>query len=392
MTVPTRTQVVIIGSGPAGLMLGALLHKNGVDAVILEQRSRDYVEARIRAGILEQGTVNIMREIGVSQRLDAEGLTHDGIYLCLDGAIRQIDMHKLTGKNVTVYGQTEVTKDLINDRIAKNLPLVFEAANVTPHGFDTSSPSVSYVKDGVTHTIQCDAIAGCDGFHGVARQSVPQDKLHTFERVYPYGWLGILAEAPPPADELIYARSERGFALFSMRSKTRSRHYIQVAPDEDLALWPDAKVWDELRQRLGAEGHRLKTGEVIEKSVVPMRSFVAEPLRFGRLFLAGDAAHIVPPTGAKGLNLAASDVHYLTEALVGFLKGGDEGALAHYSQRALARIWKAQRFSWWMTSMLHNSLEPDGFDRKIRNSELAYVMSSDAAMTTLAEQYVGLPF
>ncbi len=385
-----RTQVVIIGSGPAGLLLGQHLAKQGIDTIILEARDRDYVEARIRAGILEQGTVNMLREVGVADRLDREGLSHDGVYIALDGERRHIDMHRLTGKNVTVYGQTEVTKDLIKARLAAGLPLVFEAEDVALHDVTSNKPRVTYRKDGVVHEITCDIIAGCDGFHGVARKTFPAEVLKVYERVYAFGWLGILAEAPPPADELIYARHQRGFALFSMRSKVRSRHYIQCRPDEDLSLWPDERVWDELALRLGA-GMSLTRGEVIEKSVTPMRSFVAEPMRHGRLFLAGDAAHIVPPTGAKGLNLAASDVYYLSRALVDFFKGSETG-IDTYSQTALARIWKAQRFSWWMTSMLHNGAEEDLFGNQVRNAELAYVMSSEAAMTTLAENYVGLPY
>jgi p-hydroxybenzoate 3-monooxygenase len=388
-----RTQVAIIGAGPAGLLLGQLLHKAGIDNIILEARDRPYVEARIRAGVLEQGTVDILRELGVSERLDREGLVHPGVFVALDGRRRHIDMQRMTGKSVTVYGQTEVTKDLIEARLATGRPLLFEAQHVSIHDIESKSPRVRFHQNGGSHEIACDIVAGCDGFHGVSRPTFPADSLTIFERVYPFAWLGILAEAPPAADELIYARHPRGFALFSMRSPTITRNYLQCSPDEDLDGWPDHRIWEELRTRLvDPEGESIKEGRIFDKSVLPMRSFVVEPMRHGRLFLAGDAAHIVPPTGAKGLNLAASDVHYLAEAITAHYKQGNEGPLEAYSDRALARIWKAQRFSWWMTSMLHPAPNGDPFDNRVRSAELDYVMSSEAAIHSLAENYVGLPF
>ncbi|SMF85293.1 p-hydroxybenzoate 3-monooxygenase [Tistlia consotensis] len=388
----TRTQVAIVGAGPAGLILGQRLAQHGIEAVILERRDRAYVEARIRAGVLEQHSVDLMKEIGVGERLAREGLVHDGVEICLDGRRTRIDMSAMTGgKKVTVYGQTEVTKDLIAARLAAGLPLVFEAEEVRPLDIDGERPRVTWRKDGVEHTLACDFVAGCDGFHGICRGSLPEGAVTVFERSYPFAWLGILAEAKPAMDELIYARSPRGFALCSMRSETISRHYIQCRPDEDLEEWPVARIWEELRLRLGDSGHLINEGPVTDVSVTPMRSFVAEPMRHGRLFLAGDAAHIVPPTGAKGLNLAASDVHYLSDALIDFYGTGSGDALEAYSAKALARIWKAQRFSWWMTSMLHNFGPAQAFEDRVRQAELEYVLSSEAALTTLAENYVGLP-
>ncbi|MBV8850321.1 MAG: 4-hydroxybenzoate 3-monooxygenase [Methylobacteriaceae bacterium] len=389
-----RTQVAIIGAGPAGLLLGQLLHKAGIDNIILEARDRAYVEARIRAGVLEQGTVDILRDLGVSERLDREGLVHPGVFVALNGRRRHIDMQRMTGKSVTVYGQTEVTKDLIEARLKTGRPLIFEAHHVSIRDIDGKTPRVRYDVDGGTsQEIVCDVVAGCDGFHGISRPTFPEDSLTVYERVYPFAWLGILSESPPAADELIYARHRRGFALFSMRSPTVTRNYLQCRPDEDLDDWPDDRIWEELRTRLvDPKGESIKEGRIFDKSVLPMRSFVLEPMRHGRLFLAGDAAHIVPPTGAKGLNLAASDVYYLAEAITGYYSSGGESALDAYSDRALSRVWKAQRFSWWMTSMLHPAPDGDPFDNRVRSAELDYVMSSEAAIHSLAENYVGLPF
>ncbi|MDJ0937031.1 MAG: 4-hydroxybenzoate 3-monooxygenase [Kiloniellales bacterium] len=389
-----RTQVGIVGAGPSGLLLSQLLHLAGIESVVLERRSRAYVEGRIRAGVLEQGTVELLDEAGVGERLHREGLVHGGIELAFAGRRHRIDFEDLTGgKAVTVYGQTEVTKDLNLAREAAGGDIVFEAEDVTLHDFDGDSPRLGYRKDGTEHQLRCEFIAGCDGFHGVSRRSVPAAALSTFERVYPFAWLGILADTKPVSEELIYARHERGFALFSMRSPTRSRLYIQCSPDEHLDDWPDERIWDELRSRLDAEAAaRLESGPAIEKSVTPMRSFVAEPMRFGRLFLAGDAAHIVPPTGAKGLNLAAADVRYLSRALIAHFKEGRADLLDAYSETCLRRIWKAQRFSWWMTSLLHRFPEASGFGGRVQLAELDYVTSSRAAATALAENYVGLPF
>jgi p-hydroxybenzoate 3-monooxygenase len=390
----TRTQVGIIGAGPAGLLLAQLLDKAGISSVILERRDRAYVEGRIRAGVLEQGTVDLLNEAGVGERCAREGLVHKGCYISIEDERFEINFEELTGgKHVVVYGQTEVTKDLINARLAGGGDLRFDCENVAIHDIESDKPRLSYMSAGEPHEVVCDFIAGCDGFHGVARQAMPASLLRVYERVYPFGWLGILAEAPPVLDELIYARHPRGFALYSMRSPKVVRHYIQCLPDTDPEDWPDDRVWDELRLRLPkGDQDKLVTGRVFEKSVTPMRSFVAEPMRFGRMFLAGDAAHIVPPTGAKGLNLAASDVHYLRNALVSYYKTNSSEGLDGYSTQALARIWKAQRFSWWMTSMLHNFGPQDDFDSRVRGAELAYVLSSRAGQTSLAENYVGLPF
>jgi len=388
-----RTKVAIIGAGPSGLLLGQLLHKAGIDTVIIERQSPDYVRARIRAGVLEAGTVRLLREAGVGARMAREGLSHKGFALSLDGARHRIDLERLTGAPVMVYGQTEVTRDLMEAREASGAPGFYEAENVTPLDFLGDTPKIAFSHKGAHHEIACDYIIGCDGYHGISRASVPEGALQTHERVYPFGWLGVLADVPPCDDELIYARSPRGFALASMRSKTRSRYYIQCPMTTDLKAWPDAAFWDELRLRLDSEAaERLVTGPAIEKSIAPLRSFVAEPLRFGRLFLVGDAAHIVPPTGAKGLNLAASDVHYLTEGLIEQYRAGSPAGLEAYSQRALARIWKAERFSWWMTTMLHDFPEASSFEKNMQAAELAYLVSSEAAMTALAENYIGLPF
>jgi len=388
----SRTQVAIVGAGPAGLLLGALLAKAGVDAVIVEQRSAEYVLGRIRAGVLEQVTVALLEQAGVADRLHAEGLVHHGIELSFGGARHRIDFEKLTGKHVTVYGQTEVTRDLMHAREAAGLETVYEAEHVRPHGFDGAKPSVSYVKDGATHTIECDFIAGCDGFHGICRQSVPAAALQVFERVYPFGWLGVLSETPPVSPELIYSNHERGFALCSMRSMTRSRYYVQCPLDDKVEAWSDAMFWDELRRRLDREAaETIVTGPSIEKSIAPLRSFVAEPMRFGRLVLAGDAAHIVPPTGAKGLNLASSDVGLLAQALAEHYRDKSDAGIDHYSARSLRRVWRAERFSWWFTSLMHKFPETGAFGQKMQAAELDYLVHSDAASTALAENYVGLP-
>ena len=387
----TRTQVAIIGAGPSGLLLGALLARKGVDAVIIEQRSADYVLGRIRAGVLEQVTVDLLDEAGVSERLHAEGLPHDGVNLSFGAEMHRIDLKALTNKHVVVYGQTEVTRDLMDARAAAGLSTVYEAQDVAVHDFGGSQPRVTYTLNGEAHTLQCDFIAGCDGYHGVCRASVPADALQTHEKVYPFGWLGVLADVPPVAHELIYAHSERGFALCSMRSETRSRYYVQCSLDDQASRWSDDDFWAELARRLPADvAANLVTGPSIEKSIAPLRSFVAEPMRFGRLFLAGDAAHIVPPTGAKGLNLAAGDVGLLARALEEHYRGNDRG-IDTYSQRCLQRVWKAERFSWWFTSLMHHFPETGSFGQRMQQAELAYLVSSDAARTVVAENYVGLP-
>ena len=388
-----RTQVAIIGAGPSGLILGQLLHKAGIDAIVLEAQTPDYVLGRIRAGVLEQVAVDLLDEAGVGARMHAEGLPHKGIELLIGGRRHRIDLHGLTGgKQVMVYGQTELTKDLMQARAAAGLPTVYEAKEVSVHDFDSERPRVRYLKDGTIHEIECDFIAGCDGFHGVCRASVPKSAITNFERVYPFGWLGLLSDTPPVSEELIYANTERGFALCSMRSHTRSRYYLQCALTEKVDDWSDDRFWEELRRRLDPQAvAALVTGPSIEKSIAPLRSFVAEPLRFGRMFLAGDAAHIVPPTGAKGLNLAASDVRYLSRALVEYYAGSSLG-IDHYSARCLRRIWKAERFSWWMTKLLHRFPDTNAFDQKALEAELDYVVHSHAGRTTIAENYVGLPF
>jgi p-hydroxybenzoate 3-monooxygenase len=386
-----KTQVAIIGAGPSGLLLGQLLARSGIANTVIEQRSGEYVLGRIRAGVLEQTTVDLLREAGVGARMDTEGLPHSGVDLCFGGQRHRIDLLGLTGKRVMVYGQTEVTRDLMAARSAAGLPTVYEADDVAVHGYDTAHPSVTYVQDGVRHTVQADFIAGCDGFHGACRASVPKDAITLYEKVYPFGWLGVLADVPPVSDELIYVHHDRGFALCSQRSKVRSRYYVQCSLDDKVEHWSDDAFWNELRARLPADtAANLVTGPSIEKSIAPLRSFVAEPLRFGRLMLVGDAGHIVPPTGAKGLNLAASDVGYLWQALQGFY-AGRAGEIDHYSQRALARIWKAERFSWWMTSLMHRFPENGSFGHKMQVAEMEYLFSSQAAMTALAENYVGLP-
>jgi p-hydroxybenzoate 3-monooxygenase len=388
-----RTKVAIIGAGPAGLLLGQLLRTYGIDNVILERHTADYVLGRIRAGLLEEGTVRLLDEAGASVRAHREGLVHDGIELAFSGSRHRIDIKSFTGKTMMIYGQTEVTLDLMNARKAAGLITVYEAADATPLDFDTDSPRLTYVKDGVTHEIACDFIAGCDGFHGISRASVRPSAIETFERVYPFGWLGILSETPPVSHELIYSNHARGFALCTMRSTHRSRYYVQCPLDDHIDQWPDDRFWDELKKRLDQKAaDSIVTGPSIEKSIAPLRSFVAEPMRFGKMFLAGDAAHIVPPTGAKGLNLAASDAHYLAVALREYYDEKSSAGIDDYSRRALARVWKAVRFSWWMTSMLHKFPDTGTIGARIQLAELDYVTSSKAAMTSLAENYVGLPF
>ena len=388
-----RTQVAIIGAGPAGLLLGQLLHKSGVDAVIIEQRSPDYVLGRIRAGVLEKVCMDLLDQAGVSARAHADGLPHDGIELLFKGQRHRIDLHELTGgSRVTVYGQTEVTRDLMDARAAAGLTTVYDAQNVQVHDFDGQHPRVTYEKDGRTHELACDFIAGCDGYHGVCRASAPADLLKTYERVYPFGWLGVLADVPPVSHELIYANTERGFALCSMRSATRSRYYVQVPTTDKVENWTIDQFWTELGNRLDPEARaNLVTGPALEMSIAPLRSFVAEPMRFGRMFLAGDAAHIVPPTGAKGLNLAASDVGYLWTALSEFYNEKSSVGIDTYSDRCLRRVWRAERFSWWFTSLMHRFPETGEFGQKIQEAELDYLVHSRAASVSLAENYVGLP-
>ncbi|MGC4011826.1 MAG: 4-hydroxybenzoate 3-monooxygenase [Pseudomonas sp.] len=389
-----KTQVAIIGAGPAGLLLGQLLHKAGIDSVILERQTPDYVLSRIRAGVLEQGTADLLRQAGASTRMDAEGLLHDGFELVLNGRRERIDLKALTGgKQVMVYGQTEVTRDLMQARAVSGAMSVYEAADVELHDVSSEKPYVTFMHQGECVRLDCDYIAGCDGFHGVARRSIPAERLKTFERVYPFGWLGLLSDTPPVNHELIYASSERGFSLCSQRSATRSRYYLQVGLDEKVEDWSDERFWEELKRRIPEDAARqLITGPSLEKSIAPLRSFVVEPLQYGRLFLVGDAGHIVPPTGAKGLNLAASDVDALHRILVKVYGEGRIDLLEQYSPIALRRIWKAERFSWWMTSMLHQFPDSDAFTRRMLETELDYFLGSEAGRTTIAENYVGLPF
>jgi p-hydroxybenzoate 3-monooxygenase len=388
-----RTQVAIIGAGPSGLLLGQLLHKHDIDNIILERQTAEHVLGRIRAGVIEQAAVDLIDEAGVGARMHKEALIHDGTQISVDGVRHRIDFRALTGKPVTVYGQTEITKDLMDARAASGQQTIYQAEDVSLHDFDGARPRVGCRAKGKATEIECDFIAGCDGFHGVSRKSVPPGSIREYERVYPFGWLGLLSETPPVSEELIYIRHDRGFALCSMRSPTRSRYYVQCSLAEPLEDWPDERFWNELRLRLDGEARAsLVTGPSIEKSIAPLRSFVAEPMRFGRLFLAGDAAHIVPPTGAKGLNLAASDVAYLAEGLIDFYKSKSMAGLDRYSGRALARIWKAERFSWWMTQLLHSFPDASGFDAKVQKAELDYIFGSEAAQKALAENYVGLPY
>lgn len=390
----TRTQVAIVGAGPAGLMLGHLLHLRGVDSVILENRSRDYVIERVRAGVLEQGTVDLMTATGLGDRLRREGMRHGGIYIAFSGQRHHIDMAELTGgRAITIYGQNEVVLDLIDARNRSARPLLFGVDNVVPSGFADGRPTVSFRKDSEQVELSCDFIAGCDGFHGVCRTVIPPSQLQVYEREYPFGWLGILAHAAPSSDELVYSNHPRGFALFSMRSPQVTRLYLQCGPDEDANDWSDDRIWSELQARLQtADGWRPNEGPIFQKGVTGMRSFVVEPMRFGRLLLAGDAAHIVPPTGAKGLNLAMADVWRLAEALAAFYAEGSERLLDAYSDRGLRRTWRAQRFSWWMTTMLHRAPGESAFDHKRQLAELDDLVGSRAAMTSLAENYVGAPF
>ena len=388
-----RTKIAIIGAGPAGLLLGQLLHACGIDNVILERHTPDYVLARIRAGLLEEGTVALLDDAGAGGRAHREGLVHEGIELAFGGERHRIDLHAPTGKTMMIYGQTEVTLDLMNARRAAGLTSIYEAEHVKPIDFDTDHPRVSYVKDGVTHEITCDFIAGCDGFHGVSRASVEPSAIAIYERIYPFGWLGILSETPPVSHELIYSNHARGFALCTMRSTHRSRYYVQCPLDDHVDQWPDDRFWDELKRRLDQKAaDELIIGPSIEKSIAPLRSFVAEPMRFGRMFLAGDAAHIVPPTGAKGLNLAASDAHYLAQAFREYYDEKSAAGIDAYSAKALSRVWKAVRFSWWMTSMLHQFPDTGAFGARIQLAELDYVVNSKAAAASLAENYVGLPY
>jgi p-hydroxybenzoate 3-monooxygenase len=384
--------VAIIGSGPAGLLLAHLLRVEGVDSVVLERRSRDYVEGRVRAGVLERTTVELVERVGAAGRLHAEALWHQGVNLVSEESAFRIDYEALAGSPLTVYGQTELTHDLIEAALGLGMALVYQAEDVALHGLDGDSPWVSYVKDGAEQRLDCDFVAGCDGFHGVSRGCIPASVLKTYEKVYPFGWLGILADVPPADEELIYANHERGFSLASMRSTARSRYYVQCPLDDRLEDWPDERVWDEIAVRLGPEmAEGITRGPSIEKSIAPLRSFVAEPMRWQRLFLAGDAAHIVPPTGAKGLNLAASDVHYLSQALADFYRTRSEAALDGYSARALARVWKAERFSWWFTTLTHRFPGAAPFDRRLQVAEMDYLRRSQAAAASFAENYVGLP-
>jgi p-hydroxybenzoate 3-monooxygenase len=388
-----RTQVVIVGAGPSGLLLGQLLHKAGVEAIILERQSADYVLSRIRAGVLEQVCTDLLDAAGVGERMHREGLPHTGFEIMNNGKRHRIDLQSLTGgKSVMVYGQTEVTRDLMDARQSAGLPTIYSASNVAVHDFDTSKPRVTYEKDGQRFEISCDFIAGCDGFHGVCRASVPRKSITEYEKVYPFGWLGLLSDTPPVSEELIYVNSPRGFALCSQRSQTRSRYYLQVPLTDKVEQWSDEAFWAELRLRLDDEGRsKLVTGASIEKSIAPLRSFVTEPLRFGRMFLAGDAGHIVPPTGAKGLNLAATDVKYLSDAFIEFYKDHTEAGIDHYSERCLRRIWRGERFSWWFTQLMHTFPDEGAIASKFQQAELDYLLHSEAGLRTIAENYVGLP-
>lgn len=388
-----RTQVAIIGGGPSGLLLSHLLHLKGIDTVVLERQTREYVLGRIRAGVLEQGFVDLMKEAGVADRMNREGIPHDGTLISYDNQTFRVDFKKQTGTPVMVYGQTEVTRDLYDAREAHDGKIEFLVEDVEIHDTDSDKPFVTYKKGGENKRIDCDYVAGCDGFHGVSRKTIPDDVRKEYEKVYPFGWLGILSETPPVNHELIYANSDRGFALCSMRSDVLSRYYVQCPISDKVDAWSDDAFWDELKRRIPEEhADNLVTGPSIEKSIAPLRSFVSEPMRWGRLFLCGDAAHIVPPTGAKGLNTAASDIHYLYNGLINLYENGDSIGLDTYSQKALSRVWKAERFSWWMTSVLHRFPEQNGFDLKMQRAELEFLRDNDAAQKVMAENYVGLPY
>ncbi len=386
-----RTQVGIVGAGPAGLLLSHLLHLNGIESVVLEARSRAYVEGRIRAGVLEHPVEQLLNDTGVGDRMRAEGLPHEGVILRTEGRDHRIDFKGLTGKHVMVYSQHKIVQDLIAARLAAGGNIQFEATGVSLQGVRTDTPYILYEQGGRQHRLDCAIIAGCDGFHGISRETIPAPARQSFEREYPFGWLGILADAAPSSEELVYASHDRGFALLSMRSPTVSRLYLQCAPDEDIANWSDDRIWGELRTRLARDGFVLSDGPITQKSVTPMRSFVVEPMQYGRLFLVGDAAHIVPPTGAKGLNLAAADVAVLTRALAVWFRSGVADLLDTYGETCLRRVWKAQRFSWWMTSLLHRFSDHSPFERRVQRAELDAIFGSVAASTTLAENYVGLP-
>jgi len=389
-----KTQVCIIGGGPSGLMLSQLLHLKGIDTIVLERQSREYVLSRIRAGVLEHGFAKLMREAQCGERMDREGEIHEGFFIANNGTMKRMDLHKYSGGNsVVVYGQTELTRDLYEARDRMNGVVIHNAEDVQPHDLTSKTPYVTYRSGDDIVRIDCDYIIGADGFHGVSRKSIPKDVLREYEKVYPFGWLGVLSRTKPVSPELIYSRTDRGFALCSLRSQVLSRYYIQVPLTDTVEDWSDEKFWDELKRRLPADvAARLITGASIEKSIAPLRSFVAEPMRYGNLFLAGDAAHIVPPTGARGLNSAASDIYYLYHAMVAHYKNGDDSGLDGYSAKALARVWKAQRFSWWMTTLLHTFPDSIAYDRKLQQTDLDYLFSSEAAQSSLAENYVGLPF
>jgi p-hydroxybenzoate 3-monooxygenase len=387
-----RTHVGIVGAGPAGLFLAEFLRQAGIDCVVLEARDREYVQQRVRAGVLEQGSIDAMRQLGVDGRMNELGLEHHGFELLWGGRRLRIDMSELCGRSITVYGQQEVVKDLIDRRLEVGEPLLFEASDVQLHDVDSDAPRITFTHDGTAQELQCDFIAGCDGFHGISRPTVPEGVLQTFERVYPFAWLGILAHAAPSNEELIYANTDRGFALYSMRSPTVTRLYLQVAPDEDIAQWSDDRIWSELRTRLRTDdGFAPNEGEIFEKGITPMRSFVTEPMQWGRLFLAGDAAHIVPPTGAKGMNVAIADVQNLSEALIAHYRDGDDAQLVGYTERCLRKIWRVEHFSWFMTSMMHRPPDQDPFAAKLQRSQLDYLATSHAARVSLAENYAGLP-
>lgn len=386
-----RTRVGIVGAGPAGLMLSHLLHLQGIDSVIIEIRSRDYVEKRVRAGVLEHGAVDLINDVGLGRRMQREGMPHHGIYLRFEGETHRIDFEQLTGRGILVYGQQEVVKDLIAARLDAGGQILFEAADVELEDITGAAPAIRFRHNGEQQRLQCDLIAGCDGFHGISRPSIPADLLRVHEHTFPFGWLGILAEAAPSSDELIYASHDRGFALHSMRSPGIVRNYLQCAPDEDIGEWPDDRIWEELQTRMQTrEGFRLNEGRILEKGVTPMRGFVAEPMQYGKLYLAGDSAHIVPPTGAKGMNLALKDVKILADAMCTFYTDGSDEKLQDYTRRCVLGVWRAQHFSWWMTSMLHRFDQHDDYQRRLQLSQLRYVTTSEAAARSLAENYVGM--